>query len=141
MDNPKRILIIQLKRAGDVIVTTPVMAALRQALPDAKIVFLVDSPFASLLVQNPSIDHIQIYDRKASWSTWRALRAASYDWVIDFQSSPRSVLAGLFSGARLRAGYRVSFWGRFFTRSIPRPGGRLSVTEGKMSLVRHLLDG
>src|SRR5260221_249991 len=40
MDRPKRVLIIQLKRAGDVIVTTPVIEALHSALPDAEIDFL-----------------------------------------------------------------------------------------------------
>lgn len=134
-----KILLIQLKRAGDVIVTTPVAATLRQALPDAKIDFLVDKPFAPILEHNPSIDRIQIYDRKAPWITWRNLRAASYDWILDFQSSPRSILAGLASGARVRAGYRVSFWGRFFKPSVKRPGGNLSVTDGKMTLARALL--
>jgi len=46
MDKPKKIVIIQLKRAGDVIVTTPVLSALRSALPDATIDFLVDRSFA-----------------------------------------------------------------------------------------------
>jgi len=139
MDNPKRILVIQLKRAGDVIVTTPVLPALRQALPQAEIDFLVDKPFAPLLENNPSLHQVHLYDRQAPWKTWRNLRAASYDWIIDFQSSPRSILAGLYSGARVRAGYRVSFWGMFFHRTIKRPGAGLSATEGKMTLVRALL--
>jgi ADP-heptose:LPS heptosyltransferase len=139
MDSPKRILIVQLQRAGDVIVTTPVAAALRQALPEASIDFLVDKPFAPLLEHNPSIDGIRIFNRQAVWATWRLLRAASYDWILDFQGSPRSIMAGLFSGAPVRAGYRVPFWGRFYTRSIRRPGGRISITEGKMSLLQDLL--
>lgn len=139
--NPKRILVIQLKRAGDVIVTTPLLSSLRAALPGVEIDFLVDKPFAPLLENNPDIHRIQVYDRKAPWKTWWALRAASYDWILDFQSSPRSILAGLFSGARLRAGYRVTFWGRFFSRSIQRPGASVSVTEGKMMLGRELVPG
>jgi ADP-heptose:LPS heptosyltransferase len=141
MDNPRKILVIQLKRAGDVIVTTPVLPALRQALPGAEIDFLVDKPFAPLLEYNPFLHRVQVYDRKAPWSTWRKLRAASYDWILDFQSSPRSILAGLFSRAGTRAGYQVSFWGRFFNRSIQRPGAHLSATDGKMNLVRTLLSG
>jgi ADP-heptose:LPS heptosyltransferase len=139
MDNPKRLLLIQLKRAGDVIVTTPLLPALRHALPEARIDFLVDKPFAPLLENNPFINEVRIYDRTSVWATWRAVRAASYDWIIDFQSSPRSILAGLFSGARLRAGYRVPFWGQFFHRSTRRPGNDGSVTEGKMNLVRSLI--
>jgi len=139
MDNPKRILVVQLKRAGDVIVTTPIVSALRRALPEASIDFLVDKPFAPLLELNPDLHQVQIYDRNALWKTWNLLRQASYDWVLDFQSSPRSIVAGLWSGARVRAGYRVSFWGKFFTHSIKRPGNKLSVTEGKMTLVRALV--
>jgi len=139
MDSPRRILIVQLKRAGDVIVTTPILPALRRALPGVEIDFLVDAPFASLLENNPDIKRVQIYDRKAPWKTWQSLRAASYDWIFDFQSSPRSIIAGILSGARLRAGYRVSFWGRLLNRSVKRPDGTISVTEGKMTLVRALL--
>ncbi len=139
MDNPKRILLIQLKRAGDVIVTTPVLPALRRALPEAKIDFLLDKPLAPLLENNPFVNEVRVYDRKAIWATWRALRAASYDWILDFQSSPRSILAGIASGARVRAGYQVTFWGTFFSCSIKRPGNWVSVTEGKMDLVRSLV--
>src|ERR1700733_5736906 len=103
IESPRKILIIQLKRAGDVIVTTPVIKALHQALPDAKIDFLVDKPFAPLLENNPDLHHVQIYDRDHTWATWRRLRAASYDWIFDFQSSPRSILAGLYSGTKVRA--------------------------------------
>jgi lipopolysaccharide heptosyltransferase II len=138
MDKPKRILLIQLKRAGDVLVTTPVLPALRQALPDAWIDFLVDAPWAPLLEHNPNLNGVQTFEG-AAWRTWRRLRAASYDWIIDFQSSPRSVIAGLYSGARRRVGYRVPFWGRWFHHSIRRPGREVSVTEGKMALVRSIL--
>ena len=139
MNNPQRILVIQLKRAGDVIVTVPVLAALRRALPLARIDFLVDKAFAPLLEHNKDIHEVRPYDRKATLATWRALRAASYDWLLDFQSSPRSILAGLCSGAPVRAGYRVTFWGHFLTQTIRRPGAEISVTEGKMNLIRSLL--
>ena len=45
--NPKRILVIQLKRAGDIIVTVPVLPALQAALPAAKIDFLAISSFSN----------------------------------------------------------------------------------------------
>ena len=141
INSPNRILIIQLKRAGDIIVTIPLLPALRAALPEAEIDVLVDQPFAPLLENNPYIHQIRVYDRHAVWATWRSLHAASYDWILDFQSSPRSIFAGFFSGARLRVGYKVTFWGWFFNRSIKRPGHGVSVTEGKMQLVRSVLPG
>jgi lipopolysaccharide heptosyltransferase II len=138
MESPNKILVIQLKRAGDVIVTTPVLPALRRILPKVDIDFLVDAPFASLLDHHPDIRRTHLYDRQAPWKSWHRLREESYDCILDFQSSPRSVIAGLLSGAKRRAGYRVSFWGQFFTESIKRPGSSVSVTEGKMTLIRSL---
>jgi lipopolysaccharide heptosyltransferase II len=139
MSDPKHILVVQLKRAGDVIVTTPILPALRKALPEAKIDFLVDPASAPILENNPYIREVRVYDRNAIGATWRMLRKAAYDWIIDFQSSPRSILAGLASGAGVRAGYRVTFWGHFLNHAIRRPGNRVSVTEGKMELVRSLV--
>src|SRR5262245_24604425 len=139
MLNPQKILIVQLKRAGDVIVTTPVLPALRAALPGAVIDFLVDKPFSVLLENHPDLRHLVLYERGAPWRTWKAIRQEGYDWILDFQSSPRSVLAGLWSGARVRAGYRVPFWGWFFTHSMQRPGGDITVTEGKMNLVKPMI--
>jgi ADP-heptose:LPS heptosyltransferase len=139
MDAPRRILVIQLKRAGDVIVTTPVLPVLRQRFPDAKIGFLVDPAFASLLDNNPNLDQLIRYNRSSVRATWAELRCGGWDWIIDFQSSPRSVLAGLASGARMRSGYQVTFWGRFFTTTVRRPGGRQSVVDGKFTLVEHLI--
>jgi len=138
IDKPKRILLIQLKRAGDVIVTTPLFRSLRLLLPESQIDFLVDPPFAPLLENNPFVNTVHLFDRRAPWKTWMLLRTASYDWILDFQSSPRSILAGLFSRARIRAGYRVPFWGKFLNHTIKRPGNDVSVTEGKINLVRSL---
>src|SRR5689334_4693739 len=140
MDNMKKILLIQLKRAGDVIVTTPVLPALATALPHAEIDFLTSPAFAPLLECNPYIRKIQIFSRESTWSTWQMLRRENYDLIVDFQSSPRSVLAGLWSGAPVRAGYDVSFWGKFLNKTISRPGSQMSVTDGKMSLLRSLIE-
>lgn len=133
------ILIIQLKRAGDVIVTTPVFPALKAAYPGVQIDVLVDKPFAPLLEHNPYLRSIQLYDRGAVLSTWRRIRETRYTWIFDFQSSPRSVMAGMWSGAAARAGYNVPFWGRFFSHRISRPGRTQSVVDGKMSVVKSLV--
>src|SRR4051812_18921215 len=99
MDNPKSVLIIQLKRAGDVILTTPVAAVLKRRWPQTRVEFLTEKPFAPLLERNPSIDRVQVYDKRAIWGTLRRLRAQRYDRIFDFQSSPRSAIAVLASGA------------------------------------------
>ena len=100
MDNPKKILIIQLKRAGDVILTTPIAELLKRRWPQARVDFLVEKAFAPLLENNPAIDVIQIYDKNHVMQTLKRIRAERYDQILDFQSSPRSAIVVLASGAR-----------------------------------------
>jgi lipopolysaccharide heptosyltransferase II len=135
MDKSLTILVIQLKRAGDVILTTPVAAVLKGRWPHARIDFLVDKAFSPVLENNPAIENVWLFNREQPWKTWAQIRAQKYDRIFDFQSSPRSALAVLFSGARETAGYQVPFWGHVYTRTVKRPGTDLSVVDGKMSLL------
>jgi heptosyltransferase-2 len=139
MDKPGKILLIQLKRAGDVLLTTPAAAVLKQRWPDVRIDFLVDAPFAPLVENHPAIDRICIYDRKQRLKTMAGLRSERYDWLIDFQSSPRSAQVAFASGAGITAGYKVPFWGRVYSKTLPRPGQDTSVVRGKIALIEHLL--
>src|SRR4051812_18830107 len=124
---PNKVLLIQIKRAGDVIMTTPAAALVKQRFPRAKIDFLVEKAFAPLLQNNPSIDTIQIYDKNRVLNTIKTIREQRYDLIFDFQSSPRSAAVVLLSRARHTAGYRVPFWGQVFGHAMRRPGSGLSV--------------
>lgn len=104
---PQRILVIQLRRIGDVLLTTPAVAALRRRFPRARLDFLVEPPGAEALAGNPGISEILVYKTQSHWDYWRWLgriRGRRYDWVIDYMGNPRSALLAFFSGAALRAG-------------------------------------
>jgi lipopolysaccharide heptosyltransferase II len=138
MADPNKILLIQLKRAGDVILTTPVAELAKRRWPAARVDFLVEKPFAPLLEHNPFIGRVQVYDKLRIVSTLRRLRAERYDLILDFQSSPRSAIACLVSGAARTAGYAVTFWGRAYDQTVRRPGVELTVVAGKLSLLEAL---
>src|SRR5205814_7091471 len=57
------ILLLQLKRVGDLILTMPTMAALRENFPEALITLLVSSECADLFPAMPNIDRILITRR------------------------------------------------------------------------------
>ena len=106
MNSPASILVIQLRRIGDVILTTPAVAALKGAFPEAAIDFLVEAPGAQALAHNPHIRRLLVYRGGLAGTLawlWR-VRRARYDWVIDFLGNPRSALLSAASGAPLRAG-------------------------------------
>ena len=61
--NLKRILVIRRDNIGDLVCTTPAIAALRQRYPDAEIGALVNSYNAEVLRGNPNLDHVFVYQK------------------------------------------------------------------------------
>jgi heptosyltransferase-1 len=103
----KRILLIRLSAIGDVIVTTPVVRALREALPDAFLAWVVEPRAKDLLAGNPYLDDVIVWDRPKGalspamlWNAHRALKPYRFDCAIDFQGLMRSALLARLSGAR-----------------------------------------
>ena len=119
---PGRILVTQLRRLGDVVLTTALLEDLRRAFPDAPVDFLIGDRAAPLLEHHPLVHERLIYDRAHPTRTWRAVRAHRYDWIIDPQSSPRTAPVAITSGAPVRAGFGVRGWGWVYTHRLPRAG-------------------
>jgi len=105
----EKILALQLKRIGDVILTLPALAALKNKHPNAEIsVVLVDGcgVLAPLL---PEGVKPLIYRRgKLNLSVWRALFCTRYSACYDFTGSDRSTLMARMSGAKQKVAYRKS---------------------------------
>ena len=58
-----KILIIRRDNIGDLVCTTPAIAALREHYPNAEIAALVNSYNAEVLRGNPNLDHIFVYQK------------------------------------------------------------------------------
>ncbi len=101
----KSVLAVQLKRLGDLILTTPALVALRQTMPQAKITLLIDRYSEELAPALPMVDEIFTYDRKRSLPIWLKLLFREYDYCLDFTGNDRSALVAFFS----KAAERVSF--------------------------------
>ena len=65
----KRILIIKLWALGDILMATPLLAALRQSDPKTHITWLVEAAHAGILSGHPEIDEVVALDTRA----WRQL--------------------------------------------------------------------
>lgn len=113
-----RILIVKLGSIGDIVHTLPAFAALRAAMPQAEISWVVERRSAEILRDNPLLDRLIEVDTKAlrrglmSGETLRAprqqlrrLRASAFDIALDFQGLLKSASIARLSGARRVFGY------------------------------------
>lgn len=117
MDSPRKILIVRLSSIGDIVLTTPVIRALRLRFPDVQIDFLVKLQFASLLENNPNISNIIPFDSGSGFKGLLKLRnritSEKYDWFIDLHRSLRSRFLSAFGGFNLKTTYNKQLFNRF----------------------------
>ena len=113
-----RLLIVKLGSIGDIVHTLPALAAIRRALPDSEISWVVERRSSEILKDNPILDRLIEVDTKAlrrglmSGETLRAprqqlrlLRASAFDLALDFQGLLKSSLAARLSRAQRVYGF------------------------------------
>ncbi|HBE88759.1 MAG TPA: hypothetical protein DDW67_06420 [Elusimicrobia bacterium] len=95
------ILVIVYKGIGDVILTTPLLRALKKAVPESRLYFLTRRPSRKILEANPRLSGVFYREEKPLL----AIRAAGIDITFDFMHSSSSGLFALFSGASKRVAF------------------------------------
>ena len=143
-----RILVIKLKQPGDVLVTTPVIAALKEAWPHSHLTYLVPKGTEAMVAGHPGLDGLMLVDRRGE--TWgqalrfvRELRRRRFDLVIELSGGDRGAIYSRLSGAKTRLGLehpRLPFWQRHicFTRLLPRPPVKMHLVEQNLEPLRAL---
>lgn len=111
----KKILIIRLSSLGDIVLTTPVIRALKDKFPQAEIYFLTKSKYASLLKSNPHLSGIMELEGQGLdgfLSTLHRIRDLNFDLVIDLHANLRSFLLRNCSKAEMKIKYDKRRWQR-----------------------------
>ena len=140
----RKVLLIRLRRIGDILLTTPAARALRTALPGAELVYVLEEPYRPLVEGNPDIDRVIAVPggqtRRDFLALVRSVRKEGFDAVIDFHGGPRASLLALLSGAKVRAGYDIKYRKRFYGLRVPRAPkeGRVHSVVNHVNLVRAL---
>lgn len=134
-----KILIIQLRRIGDILLTTPVLPYINAALPDASIDFLTEPMGKSVLETNPYINELLIYDKNKTVAEILRIRNRHYDVVFDFFSNPRTRYLCALSGIPQRVAYSAGFRSIFYNIRSPQPPAPEYVPKRKVRLVQYWL--
>lgn len=106
-----RVLLVRLSAIGDVIHGLPVLNALREAMPDAFLAWVVERRAAAILEGHPALDALVVVERgwlwrpRQVWQLRHRLQQLRPDVAIDLQGLARSAIAAWLSGARRRIGF------------------------------------
>lgn len=137
--NVRRILVVRLSARGDLVFASPLAGALRRRYPDACITWIAEERTAEVILHNPHLDEVIVWER-AAWKhllwRWRwgtlareavdffaSLRERRFDVAIDAQGLLRSGLVALLSGAPVRIGLGSREGSRLLMTRVVRRGG------------------
>jgi heptosyltransferase-2 len=117
-------LLIQTAFIGDVILATALVEYLAQREPSAPLDVLVRRGNEGLLVGNPHVRQVLIWDKKTRkypnlLRLLRQIRQAKYGRVVTLQRFASTGFLTAFSGAAERVGFAENPFSRFFTRRVP----------------------
>jgi heptosyltransferase-3 len=124
LKNVQRIGVFKMRNIGDVLMITPVLRALRETFPAARITAIVNAGTEAMLAHNPHIDDVLVYRRESAGALGRELgflrelRRRRFDLTIGFTDGDRTAWCSLLSGARYRLGSAHYSWNRFDPRRL-----------------------
>ena len=110
-----KILVVRLRLIGDVVLTTPLLRALRRRYPDAHMTYVVEPAAAPIVSGNPHVNTLLVVSKagglsrlRDDLSIGRRLRRGRFDIAIDLHGGPRAAWFTWASGAPTRIGYNIT---------------------------------
>lgn len=105
----KRILLIRPDRVGDVILTTPLIKAIKQTYPDSYLALMVSAVSVPLLENNPNVDKIIIDEQNSKnkndfWDKVKLLRSEKFTTGLMPLPRERHAWMMFFAGIKERIG-------------------------------------
>ena len=133
---PDRILILQTKRIGDLVLTAPLVASIRRQIPQAEITLLAQGIAGRLAPLIPGADDCLVLQpgKFHPWP-WLDLWGREFDAAIDLSATDRSRIALELSGAKKRIGFekwqrrRLFGVGPLYNQPIPGDIGKRHITR------------
>ncbi len=151
LSNVKRVLVVKLRHLGDVLLTTPVFAALKKALPEAQIDAYIYEEAKEVLEGHLAITNLIGYDRK--WKKlgffsrlkkefqllWQ-IRKKKYDLIINLTEGDRGLIAAKVSKAKVCVGFppKGKLQKRFITHTVKHCPSLRHTVEKNLDALRRI---
>jgi len=118
-----KILIIQTAFPGDVVLTTPLIRAVKENFQHSEIYFLLIQDTQDLLKNNPHLKEVIVYDKKRKggpgfWTTLKRLKELKIDLALIPHRSFRSAFLAKLARCRRRVGFSTSAGRIFLTDQV-----------------------
>jgi ADP-heptose:LPS heptosyltransferase len=149
-ESPRRILLVQLDHLGDAVLSTPLIAALRAAYPDAAIDVLASPSNHEVFEADPEINLVKVASRTwferrpdrwglvtAVWDLGWSLRGFGYDLGIDVRGDVLSVLVLALAGIPRRLGWAMG-GGAFLLTDVAPWIPRRHEVRSRLALLERL---
>lgn len=143
-----KILVARPDRLGDVLLSTPVIAALKATYPHAEITFLVQPRVAPIIGGIPGVDQVWIYDKDGKYrglsgliKLFLELRRGQYRIAVLLQTQFKLSFAVFLAGIRYRLGpYAKIHSFLFFNRGMRQRRSLVEMHEAdyNLALLRRL---
>lgn len=89
MHSLNKILLIRFSSIGDIVLTTPVIRALKEQL-NCELHVLTKQKFSTITENNPNVDKVYSFKDKTA-EVFQDLKSEEYDFVVDLQKNARSL--------------------------------------------------
>lgn len=152
--NINRILVIKLQLLGDVLLTTPLYSVIKQQFPQIKIDVLIYKETASVLDENPHINHTYHIDRTwkeqgttiqlvNEYKLLKQMQTNDYDLVINLTDRWRGgwlthFVKPEYSVSSAYAHRRGKRWRKIFTHIYSVPKQNRHTVEANLDAIRRL---
>ncbi len=108
----QRIAVIKPTAFGDVVQSLPVLGALAERFPAARVSWVISETLSELVSDHPGLDEWIVYRRRGGWRSWRrlltTLRNRRFDLVFDLQGLLRTGVMTRATAAPVRIGLETA---------------------------------
>ncbi len=142
----EKILIVQTAFIGDVILTTPLIKAIKKIYPDSSLSFLLIPETREVLANNPGLDEIIVYNKRDKekgiadfFSLVKKIKSKGFNKAFIPHRSLRSALLCYLARIPERTGFDTSAGSFLFTRKVKYKKEHHEI-ERNLSLLNNLKD-